>query len=185
MASLEEILDRAESVTVREIGSGKKRYEVIVGNQLVGKIEGKEKMSSRYEFRLTLEDGTYKGKICENFSATGHHSEAYDAQDSKVLEFRRTLLKEKIPFTRKVWGEIKGAGGDVLARMSKHGEELHFELFDIRDADGGKYVGSIEQCDKAGRHTYEVTVPVIGNAGVALFAAMLDQLFYHNKGIVL
>ncbi len=54
MASLEEILDRAELVTVREIGSGKKRFEIIVGNQLVGKIEGKERMSSRYEFRLTL-----------------------------------------------------------------------------------------------------------------------------------
>ncbi len=104
-----------------------------------------------------------------------------------MLEFRRTLLKEKIPFTRKVWGEIKDAGGDVLARMSKHAEEtgLHFELFDIYDADKRRYVGSIEQCDKASRHTYAISVPVLDNKAVALFTAMLDQLFYHNKGIVL
>lgn len=187
MASLESILEKTESVTVRELKDGSKRFELIIDNQVIGRIEGKEKMSSRYEFRLTLEDGTYAGKICERFSPTGHFSEVYDADDNKVMEFRRNVLKLQNPLKRKAWAEIKDAKGTLLARMDKgtDGEMLHLELFDIYDAERKRYVGSIEQCDKAGRHTYAISVPVLDNKAVALFTALLDQLFYHNKGIVL
>ena len=189
MASLESILERTESVTVRELKNGKKRYELIIDNQVIGRIEGKEKMSGRYEFRLTLEDGTYAGKICERFSLTGHFSEVYDADDNKVMEFKRNRLKDKIrnPLKRKAWAEIKDGDGTPLAKMEKgsDGTMLYFELFDIHDAERRRCVGSIEQQDKGGRHTYTISLPIVDNKAIALFTALIDQIFYHTKGSVL
>lgn len=177
MASLESILERTESVTVREIGEGKKRFELIIDNQVIGTIKGKEKMSSRYEFTLTLEDGTYAGKICERFSPTRHFSEVYDADDNKVMEFKRAIIG-------KGWAVVKDAEGTLLARMDKEkeGEMLSFELFDIYDADKKRYVGSIEQCDKGGKHAYNIRVPILDNKAIALFTALADQIVYHTKG---
>jgi len=73
-------------------------------------------------FPQTLEDGSYAGKICERFSPAGHHSEVYDAEDNKVMEFRRAVLG-------KGWATIKDGEGTLLARMEK-GKDGHWRLLE-------------------------------------------------------
>ena len=187
--ALEELLENAGSVTLREhhVNLIKRGFDVLVDGEVIGEIVQKTHLTGTDEFRLTLEDGTYLGRIVDTvsvvdkFKRPGIKATVYDADENILIRLDQNIYREKIrnPLTPRVWGTLRDAHNNVVATIDKHREDspLHFDLY---TEDNNNILGSIDQRDKRGRHTYAVNG--IDNVAMLLVTAMLDQLYHHTSG---
>ncbi len=189
MVSLEETLEDAQSVTLREhlVTIVGRSYDVLVDDEVVGQVTQKLHVTGTDEFRLSLEDGTYVARIVDTLSIAdkmvrpGIKAAVYDADDDVTLRLDQNLVREKVrnPYSPAVWGTLRTPQGEVLATITKSGGD-DLLLFDLYDGKNKEHLGSIHQREKWGRHTYAVSGP--DKSSLVLVAALLDQLYHHTAG---
>lgn len=189
MASLEEKLEEAQTVSVREhlVTIVGRSYDVLVGDEVVGQVSQKLHVTGTDEFRLSLDDGTYIGRIVDTLSIAdkmvrpGIKAVVYDADENVTLKLDQNLVREKVrsPYSPAVWGTLLTPHREVLATITKSGDD-DVLLFDLYDAENRERLGSIHQREKWGRHTYAVSGP--HKTSLVLVAALLDQLYHHTPG---
>ncbi len=188
--ALDEILESAETVTLKEhlMNVVKRGFDVVVNRETIGTVEQKWHITGCYEFKLTLNDGTYLGKIVEKVNVKekltqpGIKAEIYDGNDNLMYKLDQNLVKEKVrnPLQPRVWGTLQDGNQRPIAKINLHSEEspLHFDFYDAESNKNN--IGTIDQRDKRGRHTYAIRGEE--NWSMVLLTAMLDQLYHHTDG---